>query len=955
MEIQEIKARLTIESVLKRYGHTPEKSGRMRCPFHEDRNPSFQVWEESGRWKCFATGCEAKGGDVIDLIERLEGISTGAAIQQAKAWAKGMPRSRQNGKSQTGQSGPKRVDTEKEAEVEARKLAQKDVLGEVLTYFRKALSRSEPARTYLRDRKLDPSVLDVGYNSGRFHRERPTAFIQKCEKAGLLKKSGSGHRAFASGCVIFPLLDRDGRPVSFYGRSISDSSESRGDHYFLPGRSGLYPGYPPSPTKRLILTEAILDAASLRAIRSKEKASLPEGTQVLALYGTNGWTGEHTEAIQSLEELEEAVLFFDGDEAGEAAAEEVASKIKRLRPEVTLSRVETPAGEDLNSIHAEEGPQTVASLIEDRSEIDVSETAVSAENGSAEGEEEGSSSPEASSPEERGHLDTSNPEWLIYRLGDLKVTVQGGIELEDLGRMRVTLKIEQAGSEGSIGDPSKGKASGTAFRDRLDLYRAARTEKTAERAAESLSGETSHVGTPRLKEALDRLTTALEEYRLRKLEALEGGEEEPKMTEAERQRAEAYLEKPGLLERTGEDIGRAGVVGEEKNRLLMYLAFTSRLRGGSRQGRPLHVLCLAPSGAGKTHLQETVGGLIPEEEKKEVTALTENALYYMGEEELKHKLLLIEDLGGAEETLYPIRELQSKGRLVKSVPIKDPQSGEIRTEELVVEGPVSTAATTTRERLAADNESRALILHLDDSKEQSERVQRYQRRRSAGKIDEASGQEAKKRLRNVQRRLGPVEVRNPYAEKLALPPEVFKQRRANQLYLGVIETITFYHQRQREVKTGKNGLPYVETQIRDIEAANELLAGVLSVKSDELSGAQRSFLENLKRWLAEKQSAGEKKETFRAKEVRRALRVSPSTTNRHLKALRQYGLLTVVGGGRYGSGYEYELTRYGREGRPDAKGYLDETLSQIKEGTSQKDSSEKKTGREERGEKDDSA
>jgi len=925
MEIQEIKARLTIESVLRRYGHKPEKSGRMRCPFHEDRNPSFQVWEESGRWKCFATGCEAEGGDVIDLIERLEGISTGAAIQQAKAWAKGMPRSRQNGKSQTGQSGPKRVDTEKEAEAEARKLAQKDVLGEVLTYFRKALNRSKPARSYLEERSLDPSVLDVGYNSGRFHRDRPTAFIQKCEKAGLLKKSGSGHRAFASGCVIFPLLDRDGRPVSFYGRSID--GDSRGDHYFLPGRSGLYPGYPPSPTKRLILTEAILDAASLRAIRSKEKASLPEGTQVLALYGTNGWTGEHTEAIQSLEELEEAVLFFDGDEAGREAVQNVAAKLRELRPEVTLSRVETPAGEDVNSIHAEEGPQQVEELIRERSEIDVSETAVSAEEGS-EGEE-GSSSPENPPSEQReeprreGRLDTSNPEWLIYRTGDLRITVQGGIELEDLGRMRVTLKIERQGK--------RDRSSGTAFRDRLDLYRAARTEKTAERAAEALSGETSHVGTPRLKEALDRLTTALEEYRLRELEALEGGEEEDPMTEAERQRAEAYLEKPGLLRRTSEDIGRAGVVGEEKNRLLMYLAFTSRLRGGSRQGRPLHVLCLAPSGAGKTHLQETVGSLIPEEEKKEVTALTENALYYMGEEELKHKLLLIEDLGGAEETLYPIRELQSKGRLVKSVPIKDPQSGEIRTEELVVEGPVSTAATTTRERLADDNESRALILHLDDSKEQSERVQRYQRRRSAGKIDEASVQRAKKRLRDAQRCLRPVDVRNPHAERLALPPEVFKQRRANQLYLGVIETITFYHQRQREVKSDRNGRPYVETRIEDIEAANELLAPVLSVKSDELTGAQRSFLEDLKTWLAEKRSAGEKKETFRAKEVRRALRVSPSTANRHLKALRQYGLLKIVGGERYRGGYEQKLTRYGREGKPEAKTYLGEVLEEVKE------------------------
>lgn len=943
MEISEIKARLSIESVLRRYGHEPEKSGRMQCPFHEDRNPSFQIWEESGRWKCFATGCEADHGDVIDLIERLEGISTGAAIQQAKAWAKGKPlRPSRNGQRQEGQSGPKRVDTEKEAEEEARTLAQKEVLGEVLTYFRKALNRSKPARSYLEERGLDVSVLDVGYNSGRFHRGKSKDFTQKCVQAGLLREKGRGHRAFASGCVIFPLLDRDGQAVSFYGRSIDENT--RGDHYFLPGRSGLYPGYPPEGSRRLILTEAILDAASLQVLRSSEEEKLPSETAILSLYGTNGWTGEHTEAVQSLGELEEAVLFFDGDEAGEAAAEEVAAEITRQRPDVTVSRVETPAGEDVNSIHAEQGAERVAELIRERTEIHVSETATSTENCSAEGEEEGSSSPEDPSSEDppseqretpqreatrrEGRLDTSNPDWLIYRTGDLKVTVQGGIELEDLGRMRVTLKIEEVREQ----DPS----SGTPFRDRLDLYRAARTEKTAERAAESLGK-----GTPRLKEALSRLTTALEEYRLRQLEALEdSGEDEQELTEAERERAEAYLEKPDLLRRTNEDIGRAGVVGERKNRLLMYLAFTSRLRE-----RPLHVLCLAESGAGKTHLQETVGSLIPEEEKKEITALSENALYYFEEEELKHQLLLIEDLDGAEETLYPIRELQSKGRLVKSVPIKDPRSEEIHTEELVVEGPVSTAATTTRERLADDNESRALVLHLDDSKEQSERVQRYQRRRSAGKIDEASAERARKRLQNVQRRLKPVEVRNPYAEALELPPEVFKQRRANQLYLDVIETITFYHQRQREVKRGRNGRPYVETQIQDIEAANELLAPVLSVKSDELTEASRRFLGRARSWLEE-----EGKETFYAKEVRRALRRPAPSVKRYLRELREYGLVRVVGGSRYSSGYEYELTRYGREGRPDAKSYLDETLRQIKERQIKE-----QTKRDERGEEADSS
>lgn len=92
----------------------------------------------------------------------------------------------------------------------------------------------------------------------------------------------------------------------------------------------------------------------------------------------------------------------------------------------------------------------------------------------------------------------------------------------------------------------------------------------------------------------------------------------------------------------------------------MYLIFSSRKRE-----QPLHIISLGSSGTGKTHLQESIGNLIPEEEKIEITTLSENAFYYFGQQELKNKLILIEDLDGAEGALYPIRELQSKRKLVK--------------------------------------------------------------------------------------------------------------------------------------------------------------------------------------------------------------------------------------------------------------------------------------------------
>ena len=142
-------------------------------------------------------------------------------------------------------------------------------------------------------------------------------------------------------------------------------------------------------------------------------------------------------------------------------------------------------------------------------------------------------------------------------------------------------------------------------------------------------------------------------------------------------------------------------MGEEVNRLLLWLVMSSR-----KTSRPLHAVSLASSGIGKTHLQQTPAGLLPPEDVLEVTSLSGNALYYFKGHELKHKLLLIEDLDGADEVLYPLRELQSKGRLNKTVAVKGPR-GTLRTEILEVEGPVSVAAATTKEAIYTDNANRA--------------------------------------------------------------------------------------------------------------------------------------------------------------------------------------------------------------------------------------------------------
>lgn len=475
------------------------------------------------------------------------------------------------------------------------------------------------------------------------------------------------------------------------------------------------------------------------------------------------------------------------------------------------------------------------------------------------------------------HLDTSNPDHILYEHDMIEIAILGGIRTDILDRMRVTLKI---------------KVEHLSLRHNLDLYNSLQVDKLVRMVAERLE-----IGTSIIAAALMDLIDLLEAYRLEEKEKEITALDKRKMlTEDEIKEAKLYLSSPNLMERTKEDIGKAGVIGEEMNRLLEYLIFTSRKREN-----PLHVISLGSSGNGKTHLQEKVAELIPKEDKIEITTLSENAFYYFGQQQLRNKLILIEDLDGAEGVLYPLREIKSKKRITKTVVVKNTK-GETRTVSLVVEGPVCVAGCTTRESVYEDNANRSFLIYIDESPEQDEKIMNYQRKLAAGKIDLEAEQKVKEQFRNMQRTLVPVTIRNPFAEYLKIPNEVFKPRRTNAHYLAFIEVVTFYHQYQREKQYDQEtGEEYIETTLEDIAEANKLMKEVLLRKSDQLNGATREYFERLKAWMK-----AEGKDTFMNREIRANLRIKGTTLRRYHHSLLDVGLIRVKSG-KKATGYQYEI------------------------------------------------
>ena len=514
-------------------------------------------------------------------------------------------------------------------------------------------------------------------------------------------------------------------------------------------------------------------------------------------------------------------------------------------------------------------------------------------------------------------LDTSNSNNYKYETKHLELHILGGIKTNKLESLRITLSIQKVYTE-----RSRSANNHNILRHSIDLYNDNQVEKFTRKIAERLE-----IGTSVARRTLQELTKELENYRFLLIDEYEK-QHQPyfkELTGTEEKQAIAFLKKPNLLKRTNELIGKSGVIGEENNRQTMYLIFTSR-----KTNNPLHCISLGSSGTGKTHLQSKVAELIPEEDKVEITVLSANAFYYFNRTELQHKLILIEDLDGAESVLYPLRELQTKKRITKTVVHKDTK-GTTRTIHLTVEGPVSVAGCTTQESIYEDNSNRSFLLYIDESQEQDQKIMDYQRLISAGKVNEEQEYKAKELLKNVQRLLKSIKVINPFAEYLQLPKSVFKPRRTNSHYLQFIEAITFYKQYQRESKFDtQTGEEYIETTIEDIQEANELIIDVLLRKSDTITGATRNHLEKLKIYLQENNQT-----TFTNAEIRRNLRVKETTLRRYNNQLLLENYIKKVKG-KKGQLYHFEIINIDeyKELKALIKKALDNCIAQINLATS---------------------
>lgn len=871
MEIAEIKARLPISQVLQYYNLKPDKHNRICCPFHDDKNPSMQIYYKTQTAYCFSSNCKTHGRslDVIDIIMHRESLDKHQAILKATSMI-------------NGNTVPATT---------AQTVSRTDILTKMFTYFKNAVHNSLPAKQYIESRKLDYEKLEIGYNSGQFHHgaRKDETLIKQClqvgilQDAGLISKTGDkAYRPFGKWCIVFALRNKLNQVTGLYFRSTLNDTDKR--HFYLENRQGLYPCYPKPETEKLVLTEAIIDAASLLLV--------PEITSkysVLACYGTNGLTDEHKQAIAGLKKLKEIIFFFDGDKAGKEAVNKYAAMFKELLPSVKTSNVEQLENEDVNSLLQGHEPGVLTHLVNNRNDFFFST------------EKEKTTGPKPDPPAEPDQLDTTTPLSLKYHGHEAEHRVKG-FNPRQMDSLKISLQI--------INNETRHD-----HRAKLDLYEYKQVKYTANAAAERLN-----LRSDLLEKDLSTLTSLLEDYRDLQLMNPANGLNQPKIKvgEATQARCIEFLSKPGLIKRINELIGIAGVAGEEKSRILLFIIASS-----FKMADTLHALIQGSSGSGKTRLLKTISQLMPPEDLKSYTRVTDNSFYNQDEYFFVHKLLCFEDIDGLkEEAQFAVRELQSNEILRTSTSIKD-ESGAIRGGERTVRGPIASLACTTRGEMYEDNVSRCFVIAVDESKEQTIRVIQFQNDKAAGIIDIKREKETKEFLQNCIRLLKPYEVLNPYANKINLPEEAHKLRRLNELYQSFVRQITLLNQYQR--KKDKEGR--LITEIEDLQTACEILFESIVLKVDELDGSLRQFYEKLKEYINNK---GNREYEFNRFEIRAATGVSKTQQHYYLNRLLELEYIKQFGFAN--RGFKYQISHWDNMSalRAKIKDSLENQLQQLK-------------------------
>lgn len=898
------------------------------CPFHDDQNHALMVEPDRGHWQC--DGACQTGGDAVTWVMKRDGVSREQVIEHL-------------GKSEIAGLDRDPIPTTCGVEDScSRQLSSKaddqQLLYNIVDNYHYTARHTPAVHKYLQKRKINhPDVLThfrLGFSDRSLGKRLPlknrkegAVLRAKLQRLGILRHTG---HELLRGSIVVPTIE-DGRVLQIYGRKITPNLRAGTPQHVLLNKdcTGLFNMDAVRASDELILCPSYIDALTFWCA-GFHNVTCPLDAQ--------GYGDAHIDLLKQLGTQRVLVAFEENDE-GRQATEQLAAKL--IEASIDAYRVVFPAGLDANAfaVKSEQPADTLGDAIRQAQWIGKGSPLIvfPEETQNSPGnvpESDEDYQPIVEEPEERieesepaiasSDVDEASepplPTTVMPRLPEeLDIEIKHNELIAHLDQRRYRIRGFEKNLSYDVLKVNLLIAEGEGLHvDTFDLYATKPRSNFIRQAAIEL-GVKEEV----IKKDLARLLLKLEllqEQNIR--ETLTPNPVQTEMSKKDRTEAQALLESPNLVERLLNDLQQCGLVGEETNKLVAYLAVLSR-----KLDKPLAVMVQSTSAAGKSALMDAVLSLVPDEERIQYSAITGQSLFYMGNFDLRHKVLAISEEEGASNASYALKLLQSEGHLKIASTGKDPVSGRHTTHEYQVTGPVMIFSTTTAIDVDEELLNRCLVLTVSEDQAQTEAIHKWQRYEETldGLLAQQVRDDVLRVHRNAQRLIKPLHVVNPYAELLTFLSNRTRTRRDHRKYLVLIRSIALLHQYQREVKTtyfGDKEIAYIEVTLDDIALANKIAHEVLGRSLDELPPQTRQLLTLIDQMVSERCSGspGSRREVrFTRRNIREYTGWGPTQLTVHLQRLEAMEYLLIHQGGR-GRQRVYELL-YNREGQ-DGSAFL---------------------------------
>ena len=818
-ELDQIKRNISLLQLAESYGMQFKKVGpteyQCHCPdpYHEDKNPSFNISTEKNVYHCL--GCGIKG-TVFHFIMLKEGVDMAGSINILKERYSHMlqPVTNKNNINKHQKKSPEKTP------LNFRDPHIQKALHLVLRYYKSRLPHIQEALSYIQKRKVVCSDLISHFQLGASDGSLLNKLSHSDEKLiTTLKEIGilypSGKERFA-GYIIAPTFDTDLKTIlGLYGRSFEESKDTK--HMFLPQpkESLFHPQVLQSSD--LILTEGLFDCFSFFSHGLRN---------VTATMGTNGLRDSHIDQILN-SSVERIYLALDPDKAGREATRRILEKLEEKQSPHEVFSLNFPKDQDPNDFTC----RSVTPEPELKALINQS-TKLKDDNGPASNfSTSGNDKPNSEPSQEYRALpyEEKNGNYLFVS-GDRRYTIRGFEKNKPLESLKLFIQVHRQGSY---------------FQDNsCDFYSAKSLDYFCKKASQELICEESI-----FRFDIKRIICTFFEKHTEILKSKKQlGDDEiyikplPPLSKKEERLIDEYTQSENLLKFVLRDLSMIGLIGENINKALVYIATISR-----KLARPTNVIIRSSFSGGKSTIIDRVCEFVPDFDCHRYSSMSGQSLYYMPKGFMKNKCLVLSEDSTIQAAMEALKLIISQGYLSIASTRTNPKTGDLEAKEYFTEGPINVLITSNLLEMADDFLSRFFAVMPDTSVAQTIRIHNWMKERNGSKSSyyEQKEQELKRLHQHIHARLRPLKVKNPHTDKLKFFTNDQRARRDFDKYINFLKAVALMHQHRKEIKTeldeSGNLIEYIEVDTHDIAVGNKIMRKVLQISLDEISPVAREL------------------------------------------------------------------------------------------------------------------